>query len=174
MPVELSIGSCLADVPSSKMKAYLWTMAVHGIEMGVGRSGYYAAHAHRNMVDVIFSPDGMRSSDPSSRGFVSGSLLVALPGTWFGPVISGNFFFIKFYCYKNRSGVPDKIDEPTELEQGTGGTLYGLMVAQGLAMLRLPLFRHCQHEVADTAEFCLTGSVLECQLSDMPALMVRK
>jgi hypothetical protein len=175
MRVELSIEARIAALPSVELKEYIWTMADHGLEMGIGRSGSYVAHAHRNLADILFAPKGLRSGSTGSSRYASGSLLAALPGTWFGPVTTDNFFFIKFYCDKNLSGVPDKIVNPGEMDKKFGVASGGLMVAHGSVVLRLPIFRPGrQDEATGTAEICLTTDGLSCQFPGHDVLIVTK
>src|SRR5216684_6875553 len=149
MRVKLSIDVHATDLPDASQKRYLWTMETHGIEMGIARSGRYAAHAHRNMADIIFAPKGLCSGDLGAPGYMSGSLLAALPGTWFGPVVASDFFFVKFYCDQRRTGIPDKIIDRRLLNEGSNETQGGLVVAQGLATLQLPIFRPGHRHEAD-------------------------
>lgn len=104
----ISISGELAAVPGGG-KRYLATMASHGYEMGVGPAGGYAPHAHRNLVDVLFSPDGMVVLASSATVPLAGRLMVAPPGAWYDPKELGAFWFLKFYTDPARIGVPDKI-----------------------------------------------------------------
>jgi hypothetical protein len=173
--IEMSISSHIAAIDPVRRKDYLWTMNSHGLEMGVGRSGQYAAHAHRNMVDVMFAPEGIRCGDPGSAGYVSGTLLIALPGTWFGPVVTGDFFFIKFYCDQRRTGVPDKIVDRRYLDKDVNMPVKGVMVGQGTAAALLPIFRPGYSDGADSStEISLTTDSLSCRFGESDTLLVAR
>jgi hypothetical protein len=173
MHVKLSEQVHSSDLSDASPKSYLWTMGTHGVEVGIARSGRYAAHAHRNMADIIFAPKGLSSGEPGSPGYVSGSLLVALPGTWFGPVVASDFFFVKFYFDQHRTGVPDKITDRQLLTEGSNEAPGGLVVAQGMATMQLPIFRpgH-QHEADAVAEIHLGPDGLSCRFPGSDALTV--
>lgn len=104
----LSISEVLA---SRAGKPYLTSLASHGYEMGVGRAGEYAAHAHRGFTDIAFAPGGMRVR--GCGGWLAGSVHITAPGHWFGPLefLSG-FWFIKFFESASAvCSVPDKVIE---------------------------------------------------------------
>lgn len=172
MPMNISLATYVANLSDTSPKNYLWAMGTHGVEMGIARGGQYSAHAHRNMADVIFAPGGMHSGAPDSPGYMSGTLLVALPGTWFGPVVSADFFFVKFYCSKHRTGVPDKISDYRLLDVGSNGSLNGLMIARGSAILRLPIFRPGRQQADDVAEIHLRPDGLLCKFPGPDVIMV--
>lgn len=175
MHTEFSIGKQVASLPDAQSKNYLWLMETHGLEMGIARGGRYSAHAHRNVADIIFAPNGMCSGEPGSPGYMSGSLLVALPGTWFGPVVAGDFFFVKFYCDQHRTGLPDKIIDRQLLDEGANGASSGLMIAQGLATVQLPMFRPGYPRTAEAiARISLVAEGLSCTFPGSDCLIVRE
>ena len=110
--VELSIRAHLA---AENSKAYLRTLANDGFEMGVGRAGVYAAHAHRGFTDVAFAPGGMTIHAES--GPQVGLLHFTNPGCWFGPIeFHSDFWFAEFFQSEgDRCAVPDKITDRSEV-----------------------------------------------------------
>lgn len=173
MPIEMSIAACVADLSDATPKRYLWSMETHGVEMGFARGGQYSAHAHRNLVDIMFAPGGMGSGEPGDPGYVSGSLLIALPGTWFGPVAAADFFFVKFYCDPCRTGVPDKIIDRRFVNEGSRVAASGLIATQGPATIQLPIYRpgH-QHGPAPVAEIRSLPERLTCKFPNGDVLIV--
>ena len=173
MHVELSISSQIANIESLRQKDYLWTMDSHGLEMGVGKAGRYAAHAHRHVVDVMFAPAGIHCGEPGSAKRVSGSMLIALPGTWFGPIVTGDFFFAKFYCDERHIGVPDKVVDRRLLEEAAAMSAKGLIVAQGTAATLLPFFRPGRRPDASSGiDIRLGENILSCRFGEAETLLV--
>jgi hypothetical protein len=148
-------------------------MDSRGLEMGVGKAGKYAAHAHRNMVDVMFAPEAIHCGEPGSAEHISGSLLIALPGTWFGPIVTGDFFFTKFYCSERHTGVPDKIVDRRLLGEEAGMPANGLIVARGMAAVLLPLFRPgYRHAAVSGTQIQLGPDGLSCRFGAADTLLV--
>jgi hypothetical protein len=173
--MTLSISAEVAMLEDSQQKNYAWTMETHGLEMGFAKGGLYSAHAHRNLVDVVFAPGGMEVGLLGSGENLSGTLLVALPGTWFGPVRAADFFFIKFYRDQKRVGVPDKVIEGSSQAGDIDISSGGLIVAQSSAVFLVPFFnpRHPSN-VGTTAEILLTDGDLLCRFGGSSALLVMR
>lgn len=105
MTESLSIRSCLGSCG----KRYLSTMRERPYETGVGRAGVYAPHAHRALVDVIYSPTGVEVQ--MGDGTIRRPRLVAVPpGSPLLAIAPGDFWFIKFYPNLSSTEIepPDK------------------------------------------------------------------
>ena len=103
---EISISKSLGR---TNKKNYTHLYPEYGYEMGVGFAGEYPGHTHLFFNDIIFSPNGIYSTDTYGR--VSfGELFVVPSRTYFQSVRLGDFFFMKF-CSDNKFVVlPDKVD----------------------------------------------------------------
>lgn len=99
---SLSISTTLR----TSEKPYLWLLERNGLEMGFGRAGSYARHAHRHFVDFIFSPWGLTLDGTSCQA------VLAQPRTPFGPLECGDFFFTKFLLGGPPYSIPDKVEAP--------------------------------------------------------------
>ncbi|RHW25442.1 hypothetical protein D0Z08_19645 [Nocardioides immobilis] len=96
------------ELSQDSAKSYAWTLETHGLEMGIGRAGLYEEHAHRHFVDLIFSPVGL-TIEPLGT---SSKLVIVEPRVRFGPVQTGNFFFLKFLPAVGPHTIPDKVAGP--------------------------------------------------------------
>src|SRR5436190_2061611 len=90
----LSIGEQLHTIEARERKRYTRFLHADGFELGFGMAGNYPAHAHIHFLDLLYAPTGLEAETVNNQG-VAGTLLVVPPRTHFGPVTTGDFFFMK-------------------------------------------------------------------------------
>ncbi len=110
----LSISREIASLPAGEDKRYVTAYKDVGFELGFGRGGVYRGHSHLRLIDLIFSPDGVRCIGGNST---DAKTLVIAPARTFLPDIEiGNFMFLKFCPDDGEVTLPEKVYE--ELWEG--------------------------------------------------------
>jgi hypothetical protein len=135
-----SVSEQVAALPAGVSKTYARTMDSHGYELGFAAGGEYAPHSHRNLIDLVYAPTGLELPGLTAGRPAAGRLLIVFPGTWFGPVRVGDFFFLKFYEDAGSTEVPDKVTDP-HAHRAAFPRERSTLVLDGPASLALPFHR---------------------------------
>lgn len=90
-------------------KCYLTTYKKDGFEMGFGKKGVYKGHSHEFFTDVIFSFEGIHSSNYCGDKLTS-NLIIAPSRSYLGEVTIGDFYFIKFCDLNEEVIFPEKVE----------------------------------------------------------------
>lgn len=108
--IYYSINQQINALANDQEKEYLTLYVNEGYEIGFGRSGKYQGHSHLFFYDILFSLDGITTSDHKGN-MIKSNIIIVPPRTYLGDVITGDFFFFKFCPTKDKVPIPDKVEK---------------------------------------------------------------